>query len=225
MTWFLHAWPQVLDLVRVHLLLAVPALLASIVVAVPIGRLAHARPRIGGPMLGFATLLYAIPALPLLIIIPVLLGIPLRSAVTMIIALTVYGVALLARTAADAFGAVDAGLRQAAVAMGFSRTAVFWRVDLPLATPVLVSGARVAAVSTVGLVTVGALIGIPGLGVLFTDGFQRGITAEVITGIIATTLIALALDGLCMMLGRTITPWTRAATGAHSPESAAGACP
>ncbi|GAA2124677.1 ABC transporter permease [Glycomyces algeriensis] len=207
MTWLTLNWPQVLELTRDHLLLSAPAILLSVLIAVPIGRLAQQRPRLGGPLLGAASLLYAIPALPLLIIIPVIFGIPLRSPATMIIALTVYGVALLVRTAADAFGSVDPRVREAAVAVGHSPRSVFWRVDLPLALPVLLAGIRVVAVSTVSLVTIGALIGVPSLGTLLTDGFQRGIPAEVATGVIATMALALLFDGLLIAIGRLLTPW------------------
>jgi osmoprotectant transport system permease protein len=206
--WLSLNWPQVVELTRDHLLLSAPAILLSVLIAVPIGRLAQQRPRLGGPLLGAASLLYAIPALPLLIIIPVIFGIPLRSPATMVIALTVYGLALLVRTAADAFGSVDPRVREAAVAVGHSPRSVFWRVDLPLAVPVLLSGIRVVAVSTVSLVTIGALIGVPSLGMLLTDGFQRGIPAEVATGVIATMLLALLFDVILVTAGRILTPWT-----------------
>jgi osmoprotectant transport system permease protein len=85
---------------------------------------------------------------------------------------------------------------------------VFWRVDLPLAVPVLLAGVRVVAVSTVSLVTIGALIGVPSLGTLLTDGFQRGIPAEVATGVIATMLLALFFDAVLVTAGRILTPWT-----------------
>jgi osmoprotectant transport system permease protein len=206
--WLSLNWPQVVELTRDHLLLSAPAILLSVLLAVPIGRLAQQRPRLGGPLLGAASLLYAIPALPLLIIIPVIFGIPLRSPATMIIALTVYGLALLVRTAADAFGSVDPRVREAAVAVGHSPRSVFWRVDLSLAVPVLLAGVRVVAVSTVSLVTIGALIGVPSLGTLLTDGFQRGIPAEVATGVIATMLLALFFDAVLVTAGRILTPWT-----------------
>lgn len=209
MTWLGYNWPWVLELTRDHLILSAAAIVLSTLIAVPIGRLAFRRPLIGSPLLTAAALLYAIPALPLLIIIPAIIGTPLRSSATMIAALTVYGVALLVRTAADAFGSVDARVRDAAVAIGYSPRSVFWRIDLPLAVPVLLSGIRVMTVSTIGLVTIGALIGVPSLGTLLTDGFQRGIAAEVATGVIATVLLALALDGLLLLLGRVLTPWRR----------------
>ncbi|MGJ3509075.1 ABC transporter permease [Enemella sp. A6] len=209
MTWLQYNWPWVIELLRAHLVLSAAAIVLSTLIAVPIGRLSFRRPLIGTPLLTAAALLYAIPALPLLIIIPAIIGTPLRSSATMITALTVYGVALLVRTAADAFGSVDKRTRDAAFAIGYSPRSVFWRVDLPLAVPVLLSGVRVMTVSTIGLVTIGALIGVPSLGNLLTDGFQRGIAAEVATGVIVTVVLALVLDGLLLLLGRALTPWRR----------------
>ena len=209
MKWLFGNWQQVWELTVDHLLLSLPAILLALLIAVPIGRLAFQRPRFGGPLLSVATLAYAIPALPLLIIVPALIGTPLRSWQNMVVVLTVYGVALLVRTAADAFASVDPGLRDAAVAVGYSQTGLFWRVDLPLAIPVIISGVRVVTVSTISLVTIGALIGVSSLGSLLTDGFQRGIAAEVWTGVVATVLLALLLDGVVLGIGRLLTPWTR----------------
>lgn len=209
MTWLTLNWHQVIQLTLAHLGLSVPAIIFSTVIAVPLGRFAYRKPKVGGMILGATSLLYAIPALPLLIIIPALFAIPLRSSLTMIIALVIYGVALLARTAADAFGSVNQKVRESAFAIGYSSPGIFWRVDLPLAIPVILSGVRVVAVSTISLVTVGSLIGVSNLGNLLTDGFQRGIIAEVVTGILATITLALLADGLLLLFGRLITPWTR----------------
>ena len=209
MKWLRSNWAEVPGLILDHAALSLPAIVLSVLIAVPIGRLAQRHRLIGGPILGAAALMYAIPALPLFIVIPVIFGLPLRSAGTMVAALTIYGVALLVRTAADAFAAVDHEVHDAAVAVGHSRLSVFWRVDLPLAVPVLISGIRVMAVSTVSLVTIGALIGQSGLGVLLTDGFQRGIAAEVATGVVGTVVIAVVADGCVVVLGRALTPWTR----------------
>lgn len=216
MTWLSHAWPQVLDLARAHLVLSVLSVSASLLIAIPLGYAAARAPRLGAVLTTTATLVYAIPALPLLIIIPVVIGVPLRSTATLVIALTCYGAALMIRTATDAFRSVDTGVRQAAEAVGHSRWSLCWRVDLPLATPVLVSGARVICVSTVGLVTIGALIGIPSLGTLFTDGFQRGIVAEVAIGILATVALGLVLDAACALAGRALTRWDRTASGSDT---------
>ena len=209
MKWLLANWQQVWELTVDHLMLSLPAILLALLIAIPIGRLAFQRPRIGGPLLSAATLAYAIPALPLLIIVPALIGTPLRSWQNMVVVLTVYGIALLVRTAADAFASVDSTLRDAAVAVGYSQTGLFWRVDLPLAIPVLISGIRVVTVSTISLVTIGALVGVSSLGSLLTDGFQRGIAAEVWTGVVATVILALLLDSIVLGIGRLLTPWTK----------------
>lgn len=207
MTWLRNNSDWVVELTIQHLLLSLAAILASVVLAVAAGRVAYVLPRVRQPILAAASVLYAIPALPLLIVIPLVLGLPLRSPATLVVALTVYGTALLVGTVVDAFASVDPGVRDSAVAMGHGRVALFWRVELPLAVPVLLSGIRVAAVSTVGLVTIGALVGISSLGTLLTDGFQRGITSEILTGVVLTMVLALCLDGLLVALGRLLTRW------------------
>lgn len=209
MQWLQYSWPRVFQLLGEHLLITIPAVLLSILIAVPLGLFAARQPRVGGVLLSASTLLYCIPALPLVVIVPSLIGIPLRSRTTIILALTIYGTALLVRTAADAFRAVPSSARVAAVAVGTSPRQLFWRVDLPLAVPVLISGIRVITVSTVSLVTIGALVGVPSLGSLFTDGFQRDILAEVLTGIITVVLLALVLDGLCQLAEKLLAPWQR----------------
>lgn len=208
MSWLAREWQQVLELTLAHLTLSLPAILLSIAIAVPLGRLAIRSPRWGGVLLSAAGLLYAIPALPLLVLIPALFGVPLRSGATVVIALTLYGIAIMVRTAADAFRSVDENAAQAAIAIGYSPSSLFWRVELPLAVPVLVSGARVVTVSTVGLVTIGALIGVESLGTLFTDGLQRGIAEEILAGLVATVALALVLDALVLLAGRRLAPWT-----------------
>ena len=91
--------------------------------------------------------------------------------------------------------------------MGFSNRSLFWRVELPASIPVLLSGVRVVTVSTIGLATIGALVGVSNIGTLLTDGFQRGITAEVTVGIVATVVLALLIDAALILLGRVIAPW------------------
>ncbi|MDT9594097.1 ABC transporter permease subunit [Nocardioides zeae] len=218
MKWLSQSWELVVELTLAHLALSVPAVLASLLIAVPLGWTAHHVARVRGPLLVGVGLLYAIPSLPLFIIVPVLAGTPLRSAATMVIVLTVYGVAVMVRSAADAFASVPASARDAATAVGYARWSAFWRVELPLAGPVLLAGLRVVVVSTVSLVSVGAVIGIRSLGTLFTDGFQRGIQAEVVTGLVLIVALAVLLDQLCVLVGRLAMPWTRAVrpTGAAS---------
>lgn len=209
MNWLQQNWIMVVDYLIAHLWLSIPPIIAASLIAIPIGRLAFRYPRVGGPILSGAALLYAVPALPLLVMIPAIFGVPLRSPITMMIALTLYGLSLMVRTALDAFNSVDYRVRQAAVALGNSPHSIFWKVDLPLAGPVLIAGIRVVAVSTIGLVPIGALIGIPSLGSLLTDGFQRGISQEIWVGVLSTMLLAMLIDLFLRMGASLLMPWTR----------------
>ena len=194
-----------------HIVLSLPPLVLSFVLALPLGWVANRYRTARGAILSIAGLFYAIPSLPLLLMLPVIIGTSLRSPLNLIAALTLYGLALMVRVVADGLASVDPDVRQSATAVGFSAWSRFWLVELPLAGPVLLAGVRVVAVSTVSLATVGAVIGAQSLGSLFTDGFQRGIQAEIITGIVVTVLLALVLDGAVVLLGRVLMPWTRRA--------------
>jgi len=211
MSWVAANLSQIASLLLAHIAITVPAIVLSVAVAVPLGRLAHASGRARGSILATTGVLYAIPSLPLLIVIPIIFGLPLRSPATMIIALTVYGIAMLARSAADAFASVPADAVTVATATGHTPRGRFLHVELPLAMPVLIAGTRVVAMSTIGLATIGALIGIPSLGSLLTDGFQRGIAAEVATGIILTLVLAAVIDAALWLAGRVSQPWSRLA--------------
>lgn len=223
MNWLSQNVDQVVELTLTHLRLSIPPIILSLVLAIAIGYLAHRQRLVRGPLLTLTGLLYAIPSLPLLIMIPVVFGTALRSDATMIIALTLYGVALLVRSATDAFGSVEPSVHETANAVGFSAWSRFWRVELPLAGPVLLAGLRVVAVSTVSLVTVGAVIGIQSLGTLFTDGFQRGIQAEILTGVVLTVLVGYLLDAACVWSGRLLMPWTRAGAAVRANGAMRGA--
>lgn len=208
MTWLSSNWGVIGSLTLAHLWIALPAIALSVLLSVPIAHWA-AFSRRGGWVLSLLSALYAVPSLPLLIVIPVIVGVALRSPANMIIVLTLYGVAVLVRQAAEGFRAIPRATLQAANACGYPLYRRFVEVKLPLATPVIVAGTRVVAASTVSLVTVGAFIGVRSLGTLFTDGFQRGLIAEVAAGLVATVLLALVIDALVQGIGWVLTPWTR----------------
>lgn len=207
MNWLSQNYPWVIELTWIHLWLTLPAVLLSLAIAIPLGWTAH-RWRIGGALLPLVGVLYAIPSLPLFVLVPVLFGTGLRSPVTMVAVLTLYGVAILTRTVADGFSSVPLHVRKAATAVGYSTARRFWSVEFPLALPVIIAGLRVVVVSTVSLVTVGSVVGIQSLGTLFTDGFQRGIIAEVVTGVVLTIALALILDACCVLAQRLLLPWS-----------------
>lgn len=207
MTWLRNNLGLIAELTWVHLWLVIPALIAAVLISVPVAYAAVRRPRAGQPLLSALTLLYVVPSLPLIVVIPAVIGTAMRSNATIITALTVYGVALLVRSASDAFAAVDRDTRLSAVAVGFNRWQMFTKVDLPLAVPVIISAVRVVAVSTISLATIGALVGISSLGSLITDGFTRAIIAEVLAGIVMTVILAVVVDLAIIVAGRMLTPW------------------
>jgi osmoprotectant transport system permease protein len=211
--WVLDNVPLIGDRLWAHVATSLPAILLALLISVPLGWLAHRFRPINAPVLTGAGLLYAIPSLPLFIVLPVLIGTGVRDVVNVVVALTLYGVALLVRSVADGLDGVPPEARSAAVALGYRPLRRFFAVDLPLAGPVILAGLRVVAVSTVSLCTVGAVLGIPSLGLLFTDGFQRGILAEILTGIVLTVVLALVLDRLIVVVGQLLMPWTRKRAG------------
>jgi osmoprotectant transport system permease protein len=197
----------------------------GLVISIPLAQLARLNPTVRSIVLTVSSLLYTIPSLALFIILPPLLGTRILDPLNVIVALTLYAVALLVRAALDAFDSVDEDLRQAAVAMGYKPWLRFLQIDLPLSLPVMFAGLRVVSVSNISLVSVAALLGVGNLGMLFTDGLQRSFVTEVVVGIVAILALALLVDGVLVLLERLLTPWTRAAkspTADSGPMMAAG---
>lgn len=209
MSWALANLDVIIEALVQHLWLTIPPILLTLALTIPIAWLLHRSPRLATPVVAVSALLYTIPSLPLFLVIPVLLGTGLRSPVNLVIALTIYGIALLVPATVPAVRDASGPVVDAATGIGFSRTRLFWSVQLPLAGPQIMAGLRVVSASTISLATLGAILGIAGLGRLFTDGFQRGLEAEIITGIVLTVLLALALDALIVALGWLVMPWTR----------------
>ena len=210
MTWVLGNLDLILELTLVHIRLSILPIVLGFVIAIPLGWLAYRYRLTRGLILTLIGLLYTIPSLAMFVILPPLLGIGFLSEANVLIALTIYAVAIMARSVADALASVDPDIRQAATAVGYSSWSRFWKVDLPLAGPVLLAGLRVVAVSTVSLATVGIVIGVQSLGYLFTNGYERGILPSVLTGVVMTVIVALVFDRLLVVLGRLLMPWARA---------------
>lgn len=193
-----------------HVWLSILPVVFGLLIALPIGWIA-AHYRWSYPAItNLAGILYTIPSVALFVIMPSILHTQILSPINVVVALTVYTVALLTRVVADGLAAVPDDVRQAATAMGFKGIGRFLRVELPIAVPVIAAGVRVATVSNVSLVSVGALIGVAQLGSLFTDGFTRYVNSVVLLGIILCVLLALVLDGLILVGLRWLTPWQRA---------------
>ncbi len=192
-----------------HFYLAVIPLVIGLVIALPLGWAARRYSWLYPPLIVGTGLLYTLPSLALFILLPGLLGTQILDPVNVLIAMTVYTVALLVRTVADGLGAVPLEVQMAATAMGYKPLARLVRVELPLAVPVIAAGLRVAVVSNVSIVSVGAIIGVSQLGSLFTDGFNRNFVDPIVIGIIACVVLALVLDLVIVGITRVLTPWQR----------------
>ncbi len=196
------------DLVE-HLWLSLIPVVVGALLALPLGYLAVRRPTLYQPVVNLGGLIYSIPSLALFLLIPVVIGVGVLSPLNVLVGLSLYTLALLTRTVADALISVQGQTTQAAYAMGYRPLRQLFAVELPMALPVIFAGLRVATVANISLVSVGALVGAGGLGNLFTSGFQLGFTEPIIIGIVLSMLLAGLADVLLVLTQRRLTPWTR----------------
>ena len=201
------AWSTLGEMALRHLYLAGLPLLVGLLLSLPLGWLATRVRWLGAPIIAGTGLMYTIPSLALFILLPLVLGTQVLSDVNVLVAMTIYTVALLTRSVADGLSSVPGPVRQAATAMGYGELRRVGAVDLPLAIPVIAAGLRVAAVSNVSIVSIAALIGVSQLGQLFTDGFNRNAMGPILVGILACVALAVALDAAIALLARVLTPW------------------
>jgi osmoprotectant transport system permease protein len=166
-----------------------------------------------GGLTGFAGALYAIPSVALFAILLPIYGLSYKTAE---IALVSYTLLILIGNTVAGFQGVPADAREAAIGMGYTPWRRFAQVDLPLATPTIIAGLRIATVTTVGLVTVTALIGLGGFGALINEGLSRQFPTLVIVGSVASVALAVVFDLLFVGLERLATPWARARGGGRS---------
>ena len=207
--WIWANLPQIWTLFVNHIWLTLIPTIIGLIIAIPLGWWAHRSRRGGVVIVGAAGLLYTIPSLALFILLPAILGTRILDPLNVIIALTIYTVALLVRVVSDGLGSVPHETVAAAEAMGYRGWQRLLLVELPVAVPVIIAGLRVAVVSNVSIVTMAALIGIPQLGTLFTQGFQLRLFVPLILGIALCVLLAVVFDQLLIQIGRVSTPWRR----------------
>ncbi|RMI35044.1 ABC transporter permease [Nocardia stercoris] len=192
-----------------HLRLALLPLLIGLVIAIPAGTLARQVPWLRRAVVTAAGVAYTIPSLALLVIIPPLVGITTIDPLNVVLTLSIYSVALLVIAVPAALDTVPAAVLDAADALGHPRWRRILTVEFPLALPVFVANLRVVAVTNISMVTVGALIGVGGLGRLFTQGYQRDYPDEIVAGIVVVLVLALIVDRILFLFGRWATPWAR----------------
>ncbi|MEV6741600.1 ABC transporter permease [Streptomyces sp. NPDC051104] len=196
-----------LDAVLQHLQLVTASVVIGLLVAVPLAVLARRMRRAAAPVLGVTTVLYTIPSLAMFSLLLPLYGL---SATLVVTGLVLYSLTLLVRNILAGLRAVPEETRQAALGMGYGPIRLLLTVELPLALPAAMAGLRIATVSAVSLVTVGAIVGFGGLGNLIYAGMNTYFKAQVLTASVLCVLIAVAADVLLLAVQRLATPWARA---------------
>jgi osmoprotectant transport system permease protein len=197
------------DALTQHIWLSLLPVLIGSVLALPFGYLAVRFPQLYSSVVNIGGIIYSIPSLALFVILPGVLGLQTLDPLNIVIALSLYTFALMARTVADALTSVQGTTTQAAFALGYRPVRQLLGVELPMAMPVMLAGLRVATVSNISLVSVGSFIGIGGLGALFTRGLQLDFVEPIITGIVLSVLLAAICDTAIVLVQRQLTPWTR----------------
>jgi osmoprotectant transport system permease protein len=192
-----------------HLYLTVLAVAIGLAVSLPLAILAHRRRRLYSPVTWTTGIMYTIPSLALLAMLVPFTGL---SIVTAEIALVSYTLLILIRNTVTGLTGVPEDVKEAARGMGYSRRELLWKVEVPLALPAIVAGIRIATVTTIGLVTVTALIGLGGLGGVMYGGF-RNLYPEIaiLVAVVLSVVLAVTSDGAILLLQRRVSPWARSA--------------
>ncbi len=206
--WITRESGNIAELLGWHTLLSLIPVILGLAISLPLGWVAQRSGIFKSVILGTTGLLYTVPSLALFVLLPPILGTKILDPVNIIVALTVYTVALLVRTVSDGLDSVPPETVQAATAMGYRGFQRLVAVELPVAVPVIAAGLRVAVVSNVSVVAIAALIGTPQLGLLFTQGAQLRFLTPIVVGIVLCLLLAIVLDAVVVLLNRWLTPWT-----------------
>lgn len=191
-----------------HLELTITSVAVGLAIAAPLSALALRYRWTTNAITGFTAFLYTLPSVALFALLVPVFGL---SRISTIIPLASYTLLILVTNIIAGFRAVPESVIDAANAMGLTPARRVWSVQLPLAMPSIITGIRIATVSTVGLLTVAAIIGQGGLGRLILDGLRRTFWSPMTVGAVLSILLALALDALILWLGRAATPWARKA--------------
>lgn len=199
-------WDEVSSQLAIHTTLTLQALVIAFAIAFPLAVLARRIPRLSSPIMGVSGALYTIPSFALFGLLAPFTGI---GRTTVLIGLVAYALLVLVRNIVVGLNGVDRDVTDAARGMGYTPMRMLFQVELPNALPAIIAGLRIAAVSTVALVTVGVVVGYGGLGQLMFRGLQSDYRAQIMTATILCLVLALVLDLLLSLAGRLATPWAR----------------
>ena len=207
--WIERNLPMIGSLLVEHIVLALLPVLIAFVVSLPLGFLVHKTKRGANLILAFLGVIYSIPSLALFVMMPLILGTKILDPVNIVVALAIYSTALLVRSVVDGLRAVPPAVRQSATAVGYGWSRRLFKVDFPLAMPVIFAGLRVVTVSNIALVSVAVLVGSGALGKLFDLGFASYFYTPIIIALILMLVLALIFDALILIIQRGTLPWLR----------------
>ena len=208
--WVARNWTAILERTWEHLFLTGVAVVVGTVIAMGLAVLAVRRRRWFGPITSVTNILYTIPSLALFAFLVPFTGL---STLTSEIGLVGYTLLIIVRNTVAGIDGVSPGVREAADGMGFTPRRRFWKAEFPLALPVIMAGIRIAAVTTVGLVTITSILGQGGLGYFILAGLRSFFWTQIIIGTVGSVLLAVAIDVGLLGLQRRLTPWTRSMAG------------
>ncbi len=210
--WVSRHLDDVAELIGQHLQLTAIPVAIGFLIALVLATWATRHRRWIGPITAFTGLLYTVPSLAAFALLIPITGLSLLTA---IIPLTTYTQLILVRNIVAGFESVPADVLEAAEGMGYTSRQRLWRIELPLAVPLMIAGLRLAVVTTIGLATVAAIIGdqFGGLGQFITEGLQTSFPTKIYLGAGLSLALAFVADFLFIRLERLITPWSRSRAG------------
>jgi osmoprotectant transport system permease protein len=207
--WIQRNLAMIGNLLVEHIILSVLPVLIALVISLPLGFLVFKTKRVANVILAFLGVIYSIPSLALFVMMPLILGTKILNPVNIVVALAIYSIALLVRGVVDGLRSVPASVKQSASAVGYGWLRRLFRVELPLAMPVIYAGLRVVTVSNIALVSVAVLIGSGALGKLFDLGFGSFFYTPIIVGLVLMLALALVADAMILLIQRGTLPWAR----------------
>jgi osmoprotectant transport system permease protein len=205
--WVVEEWDQVWAAIGEHVTLTLMAMMLGLVVSSILAAIALRYRWTMTPITATTSLIYTLPSVALFALLAPVFG--NLSRWTAVLPLAGYTLLILVTNIVAGFQAVPASVRDSADGMGMSSVRRLWTVDLPLAVPYIVTGIRIATVSTVGLVTVAAIIGQGGLGRLIFSGLRRAFWTPMTVGASLSIVLALVLDAVILIIGLWLSPWQR----------------
>lgn len=209
--WLFDHLDEIGQLTIEHLRLTAIAVVIGFAISFPLGIIAYRYRRTYAPVTAVTGILYTIPSLALFMLLGPYTG--WLSTTTAEIGLVSYTLLIIIRNTVAGFRGVPEDVKEAARGMGYTDRQSLWKVELPLAVPAIVAGVRIATVTTIGLVTVTALIGQGGLGIYILEGLQRLFSTQILIGAVLSMLLAIVADRALVLVERRLTPWSQSRVG------------